>query len=181
MNFSQSRSLVKVFLYLCGPLLTQAQNASKIIEAIEFRGALHTPQETLKALIATKPGDAYNEGTLGRDFTALWKTGGFSDIELKTELGAHGGIIARFVLTEREDQLQPTVIESIEFRGALHTPQETLKVLIATKPGDAYNEGALGRDFTALWKTGGFSDIRLSTETGPRGGVIVRFGLTERQ
>ena len=36
------------------------------------------------------------------------------------------------------------------------------------------------RNFNALWNTGRFDDIRLNTEAGTRGGIIVRFVVTER-
>ncbi|MGA3237173.1 MAG: POTRA domain-containing protein [Bryobacteraceae bacterium] len=75
--------------------------ASKVIEAVEFRGASHVSPETLKATVLSKPGDVYDEEALRRDFSALWKTNRFSDVQLKTEPGARGGVIVRFVLTER--------------------------------------------------------------------------------
>ena len=50
------------------------------IESIEFRGARRVPQDTLQAMIVTKPGDIYNEDLLRRDFMALWNTGRFDDI-----------------------------------------------------------------------------------------------------
>ena len=39
-----------------------------------FTGARRVPQDTLRALIATKKGDIYNEDDLHRDFMALWNT-----------------------------------------------------------------------------------------------------------
>jgi outer membrane protein insertion porin family len=73
------------------------------------------------------------------------------------------------------------VIEGVEFRGQRRVPLDTLRALIATKKGDIYNEEDLHRDFMALWNSGRFDDIRLETETGPGGGLIVRFVLTERR
>ena len=81
------------------------------IEGFEFRGAKRVPQDTLKALIISKPGDLYNEETLRRDFMILWNTGRFDDIRLETEPG-RTGLIVRFVVTERR------VIRSIEYPGA---------------------------------------------------------------
>jgi outer membrane protein insertion porin family len=72
------------------------------------------------------------------------------------------------------------VIEAFEFRGAKRVPQDTLKALIVSRAGDIYNEQTLTRDFTILWNTGRFDDIRLETEPG-RTGVIVRFVVTERR
>jgi outer membrane protein insertion porin family len=83
----------------------------QVIEAFEFRGAKRVPQDTLKALIISKPGDVYSEETLRRDFMILWNTGRFDDIRLEAEPGRLG-LIVRFVVTERR------VIRSIEYPGA---------------------------------------------------------------
>ncbi|PWT97256.1 MAG: outer membrane protein assembly factor BamA [Terriglobia bacterium] len=81
-----------------------------------------------------------------------------------------------------ETPLQPSgqTVESIEFRGARRVPQDTLRALIFTKPGDVYNEETLRRDLTTLWNTGRFDDIRIEAEPG-RTGLIVRFAVTERR
>ena len=71
------------------------------------------------------------------------------------------------------------VVESIEFRGSRRVPQETLRALIYTKKGDRYDEDRLRRDFTALWNTGRFDDIRLEREAGTSGWVL-RFVVAER-
>ncbi len=71
------------------------------------------------------------------------------------------------------------VIEAIEFRGSRRVPQETLRGMIVTRKGDVYNEETLRRDFTALWNTQRFDDIRMETEPGATG-IIVRFVVTER-
>ena len=74
---------------------------SKAIEEIEVRGAKHVSPEALKALVLSKVGDVYDEERLRTDFAALWKTGRFEDVQVKTEPGAHGGVIVRFVVIER--------------------------------------------------------------------------------
>ncbi len=71
-------------------------------------------------------------------------------------------------------------VESIQFRGARRVPQDTLRAMIFSKVGDTYNEDTLRRDFMALWNTNRFDDIRLETEKGDRGGVVVTFVVTER-
>jgi outer membrane protein insertion porin family len=85
---------------------------SNIVEGIEFRGARRVPQDTLRAMIFSKVGDVYNEDTLRRDFMALWNTNRFDDIKLETEKGERGGVIVRFVVTERP------VIRDIKYEGA---------------------------------------------------------------
>ena len=81
-----------------------------MVEGIEFRGSRRVPQDTLRALIVTKPGDILDEGTLKRDFMILWNTGRFDDIRLETEPG-RTGVIVRFVVTERR------VIRTINYEG----------------------------------------------------------------
>jgi outer membrane protein assembly factor BamA len=159
----------------------QTQPTSKVIEAIEFRGLHRTPQDSVSAVVLSKAGDVYNEEALRRDFTALWKTGRFTDIQLKTEAGAHGGLIVRFEMTERQPQLATDIIEAVEFRGLSAVTQETITGAILSKPGDVYDQAAVRRDVTALWKTDRFEDVQVKTETGSRGGVIVRFIFVERQ
>jgi outer membrane protein insertion porin family len=85
---------------------------SNTIEGIEFRGARRVPQDTLRAMIFSKSGDPYNEDSLRRDFMALWNTNRFDDIRLETERGDKGGVVVRFVVTERP------VIRDIKYEGA---------------------------------------------------------------
>ena len=94
------------------PGQAQPALAENVVEGIEFRGARRVPQDTLRALIFSKNGDVYNEDTLRRDFMALWNTNRFDDIRLETEKGERGGVIIRFVVTERP------VIRDIKYEGA---------------------------------------------------------------
>ncbi|MBV8827802.1 MAG: outer membrane protein assembly factor BamA, partial [Acidobacteriaceae bacterium] len=75
----------------------------------------------------------------------------------------------------------PNIIEAVEFRGQRKVPQDTLRALIFTKKGDVYDDEAIHRDFTALWNTGRFDDLRVEREKGPNGGIILRFVVTERR
>ncbi|HEX4167588.1 MAG TPA: outer membrane protein assembly factor BamA [Bryobacteraceae bacterium] len=73
------------------------------------------------------------------------------------------------------------IIEEVDFRGQRKVPQDTLRALIYTKKGDVYNEESIHRDFISLWNTGRFDDLRVETEKGPAGGIILRFVVTERR
>jgi outer membrane protein insertion porin family len=81
---------------------------------------------------------------------------------------------------QQEPSVGSNVVEGIAFRGARRVPQDTLRAMIFSKVGDVYNEDTLRRDFMALWNTNRFDDIRLETEKGERGGVVVTFVVTER-
>lgn len=74
-----------------------------------------------------------------------------------------------------------TVIEAIDIRGARRVPADTLRAVMSTKVGDIYNEETLRRDFNTFWNMQRFDDIRLETEPGTKGGIIVRFVVVERR
>jgi outer membrane protein assembly factor BamA len=46
--------------------------------------------------------------------------------------------------------------------------------------GDSFNEETVRRDVMTLRDTNGFDDVRVSTEAGKKGGVVLRFVVTER-
>lgn len=73
------------------------------------------------------------------------------------------------------------IIEGVDFRGEKKVPADTLRALIFTKKGDVFDEDSIHRDFIALWNTGRFDDLRVETERGPQGGIILRFVVTERR
>jgi outer membrane protein insertion porin family len=81
---------------------------------------------------------------------------------------------------QQQPSVGSNVVEGIEFRGARRVPQDTLRAMIFSKVGDVYNEDTLKRDFMALWNTNRFDDIKLQTEKGERGGLVVVFVVTER-
>jgi len=102
----------------------------KVIEAIIFTGARRVPQDTLRSLISTKKGDIYNEDELHRDFMSLWNSGRFDDLRLETEPGTNGGVIVRFVVTERR------VVRSIRY--------ENLKSVTVSELLDRFKERKVG-------------------------------------
>jgi outer membrane protein insertion porin family len=91
----------------------KAQPAGQVVEGIEFRGQRRVSQDIMRALIGTKKGDIYNEDDLHRDFMSLWNSGRFDDIRMESEPGTAGGVIVRFVVTERR------VVRSIKYGTGL--------------------------------------------------------------
>src|SRR5215469_4871322 len=84
------------------------------------------------------------------------------------------------VQTVSPDRPPEDIIEAVDFRGSRRVPQDTLRAMIFTKPGDRYDEDGLHRDFMVLWNTGRFDDIRMEREAGQKG-WIVRYVLVERR
>ncbi|MGO4885086.1 MAG: outer membrane protein assembly factor BamA [Bryobacteraceae bacterium] len=108
----------------------KTQPGGKVIEAIIFTGARRVPQDTLRSLIATKKGDIYNEDELHRDFMSLWNSGRFDDLRMETEPGTNGGVIVRFVVTERR------VVRSIRY--------ENMKSITTSELLDRFKERKVG-------------------------------------
>ena len=51
--------------------------------------------------------------------------------------------------------------------------------MVLTKVGDAYNEDAVRRDAVILRITNHAENVRVSTEEGEKGGVILHFVVTD--
>jgi outer membrane protein assembly factor BamA len=104
-TISLSAALVVCF---CGLTAVRAQDAPKlpavaagsVIEGVEIHGARRIPQDVLKTLIRSKPGDAWDQETVRRDFMTLWNTKRFDDIQLKTEFNERGGLVLVFIVRE---------------------------------------------------------------------------------
>lgn len=74
------------------------------------------------------------------------------------------------------------MIDRIEFVGNRRVRSDTLNARIFTRPGDAFNEETLRRDFQALWNTQFFEDVKLRIEDSPDhpNGKIIIFEVRER-
>jgi outer membrane protein assembly factor BamA len=89
---------------------------------------------------------------------------------------ALAGAMALVVLSKP----RPNIIEGVEFRGARRIPQDTLRAMIFSKVGDVYKQETLRLDVAVLRITDRFEDVRVSTEEGKRGGIVLRFVVIER-
>jgi outer membrane protein insertion porin family len=70
-------------------------------------------------------------------------------------------------------------IERFEVVGNATVASDTIRVYLGVQPGDVYNQDAIQRNFTNLWQTGLFDDIRIEIDRGETG-VIVRAIVKER-
>ena len=116
---------------------------------------------------------------------------------LKMERDRQAGIVPRTVQASRTDsercrpypELRPgdppdkMVVESIEICGNFAGDPEPLKELIAskieTRPGDRFDPDVLKKDVRAVWSLGRVDTLRVGTNKGKRG-IIVVFEVEER-
>ncbi len=64
---------------------------------------------------------------------------------------------------------QDALIEEILIRGNRRIPAETVRARLFTRAGDVYDQAALERDFSSLWNSGFFEDLRFEREESPKG------------
>jgi outer membrane protein insertion porin family len=97
-----------------------AQQHQFVIERIDFIGNRRVRSDTLIARIFSRPGDAYNEETLRRDFQALWNTQFFEDVKLRVEDSAKRAD-AKIIIFEVKERPQ---IRRIRYDG-IHSVSES--------------------------------------------------------
>ena len=72
------------------------------------------------------------------------------------------------ILAQTED-----LVENIEIRGTRRVPQDTVKFNIVSQKNAKFDPNILRRDFKALWATGFFDDVRITTEEGKTGKIVI--------
>ncbi|MBV8710008.1 MAG: outer membrane protein assembly factor BamA [Acidobacteriaceae bacterium] len=154
-----------------------------IVEAVEFRGQRKVPQDTLRALIVTKKGDVYDEDSLHRDFMSLWNTGRFDDLRLERERGSAGGVILRFVVTERR------TVHTIDYTGNKSISKSEIldrfkERKVALTPESQYDPGRVQRAKNVIQEYEAERGHQYATVTPqirqvPPGGVDITFQIDE--
>ncbi len=153
------------------------------VEAVEFRGQRKVPQDTLRALIFTKKGDIYDAESLHRDFMALWNTGRFDDLRVERELGSAGGVILRFVVTERR------TVHTIDYTGNKSISKSEIldrfkERKVSLSPESQYDPGKVQRARNVIAEYESERGHQYATVTPqirqvPPGGVDITFLIDE--
>ncbi len=160
-----------------------APTGANIIEAVEFRGQRRVPQDTLRALVTMKKGDVYDEQQVHRDFIALWNTGRFDDIRVEKETAPDGGVIVRFLVTERR------TVHTIDYTGAKSISKSEIldrfkDRKVALSPESNYDPGKVQRAKNVLQEFLAERGHQYATVTPqlrqvPPGGIDINFAIDE--
>src|SRR5688500_10546773 len=67
-------------------------------------------------------------------------------------------------------------IERFEVVGNASVASDTIRIYLGVAPGDPYNPEAIQRNFSNLWQTGLFDDIRIEADRGDTGVVVRAIG-----
>ncbi|MFN2596164.1 MAG: outer membrane protein assembly factor BamA [Pyrinomonadaceae bacterium] len=115
--------------------------------------------------------------------SALWRRTLLAALLLSLSALPFDGLArAAAAASARRQQQEPQrLVEEVNITGNRRNRKEDLLYYIQTRPGDPYNEAQVQRDFRTLMDLGFFSrtESRVTTETGPRGGVLVTFEVKE--
>ena len=156
---------------------------SNIIEGVDFRGQRKVPQDTLRALVYVKKGDVYDEESIHRDFITLWNTGRFDDLKVEKDRGPGGGIIVRFVVTERR------TVHTIDYSGNKSISKSEIldrfkERKVALSPESQYDPGKVQRAKNVLQEYEAERGHQYATVTPqirqvPPGGIDITFDIDE--
>lgn len=160
-----------------------ASVGENIIEGVEFRGQHKVPQDTLRALIYTKKGDVYEEEAIHRDFISLWNTGRFDDLRIEREKGPNGGILLRFVVTERR------TVHTIDYSGNKSISKSEIldrfkERKVNLTPESQYDPGKVQRARNVLQEYEAerghqYASVTPQIRQVPPGGVDINFAIDE--
>ncbi|MCU1285073.1 MAG: surface antigen [Acidobacteriales bacterium] len=64
---------------------------------------------------------------------------------------------------------QQELVHEVIPHGNRRIPAETIKAKMFTRPGDVYDEAGIQRDFSSLWNTGYFEDVRIERQDSAKG------------
>lgn len=83
--------------------------------------------------------------------------------------------------TGDQQPAQQQLVEDVDVSGNRRQRKEDILYFVQTRPGDVYNPQQVQRDLVAILSQGIFdkTETRVSTQQGPRGGVIVIFTVKE--
>ena len=82
---------------------------------------------------------------------------------------------------QQQPQPQQRIVESVDIIGNRRLRKDDILYYVQTRTGDVFNAAQVERDLQAILALGFFDKVqtRVTTEDGPRGGVIVTFYVVE--
>ncbi|MGA8574961.1 MAG: POTRA domain-containing protein [Candidatus Cybelea sp.] len=144
--------------------------APKIV-SVDITGNLHVPTQTLMAVIAARPGQAYDPKIVQQDLARLNSLGYFADIAPPLIRQRPGGIAITYRVVENP------VLTKIAFTGNQKVPSDTLLALMDLSVGQVFNTNTFRQDVLKInnyYERIGYGgqvpthvkDINLDSQTG---------------
>jgi outer membrane protein insertion porin family len=74
---------------------------------------------------------------------------------------------------------QDRLVEAVVFTGTHRIPDDSMRLWVQTREGDPFSREQVARDLRTILAQGYFEDVKVFTEDGPRGGLVVIFEVKE--
>ena len=95
------------------------------------------------------------------------------------DLDALGDTIERVAVSLYNEITGAVQVESVRVKGNLRVESEAILSAVRTAKGDVLDYQRLDEDLREIYKMGYFTDVKIETEAGPRGKVVI-FNVTEK-
>jgi outer membrane protein insertion porin family len=151
--------------------------APALVAAVEIVGAAGF-EEQLQSRLRTRSGEPYDPLSVRSDLSALRANPAVVSARAET-LRGESGVVVRFDLVLAD----PTIageglgvedrVAILEVRGNRRIESDAIRARIASKPGSRFDPAQLGRDIAEVHSLGFFRDVRVLTEPGPDGRIVV--------
>ncbi len=163
--------------------ISHADEASKIVKAVDIKGNKTVSSLTILAKVKTKPGEELSSTMLNEDLKRLYGLGYFTDVRIEQE-DFDGGVKVLFLVTEKP------VLSEIRIEGNQKIKKDDIKKEMQSVMGDFVDEKRVRDDVEAvrkLYEKKGFSEAQVDSaiEVNPETAqavlrVIINEGLKLR-
>jgi len=131
------RFTIKICVLILATWLIGAATArAEVITKIEIKGNRALEEETIRAMITAKVGDAYDADRVSDDIRALYTSGFVKDVTVDREF-VDGGIVLTYTIVEKP------IIHEVKFEGNKAINDDDLKGIINIKPRSVYDPARL--------------------------------------
>ncbi|HZV76362.1 MAG TPA: POTRA domain-containing protein [Candidatus Babeliales bacterium] len=117
-----------------------AAPAGPKIVSVDVTGNLHVPTSTIMAVVASRPGQAYNPKVVQEDLARINALGYFADIAPPLVRSRPGGVAITYRVVENP------VLTKILFTGNQKVPSDTLAALMDLSVGQVFNTNTFRQD-----------------------------------
>ena len=116
----------------------------RLVREVSFEGLKNTPEQLVRNVVRTEPGEPYRGETISRDIVRLTFLGRFDTVDAKFKQNADGSINVIFEVLE-----QPTLL-AIRFKGNNRFDEEELQDLVVLDKGDPVDQSLIDRGARAI-------------------------------
>jgi outer membrane protein assembly factor BamA len=164
-------AMLSLFAIAALTVAPAASAAAPKIVSVDVTGNLHVPTQTIMAVVAARPGQAYNPKVVQEDLARINALGYFADIAPPLVRSRPGGVAITYRVVENP------VLTKILFTGNQKVPSDTLLALMDLSVGQVFNTNTFRQDVLKInnyYERIGYGgqvpthvkDINLDSQTG---------------